>query len=93
MNVFIDHSTTILVTECNKRNILKKYTLAHYFTFHNSLPSESWMNLFRFGSEINFNASLCYLFVRRRFRLKYHPEDSVKRKEEQMTALKVRYEI
>lgn len=27
--------------------------------------------------------------VARRFRLKYHPEDSVKRKEEQMAALKV----
>lgn len=33
--------------------------------------------------------TLDFVFVLHRFRLKYHPEDSVKRKEEQMAALKV----
>lgn len=81
-------SLLFIVTKFNEE-ISKKYTLVHCFSFHNSLLNESWMNLFSFCSKINFNISLYYLFVRRRFRLKYHPEDSVKRKEEQMTALKV----
>lgn len=45
-------------------------------------------SIFSIRIHINFSVISDLPF---RFRLKYHPEDSVKRKEEQMAALKVRY--
>lgn len=46
-----------------------------------------WLQL----RKINYSLLIFQFKLTSRFRLKYHPEDSVKRKEEQMAALKVRF--